>query len=111
MAIFTQQTGADNPFNGIDVDANSTPNFVDLDGDGDFDAVVGVEFGPAVDGNGAAYYFENTGTSLAPVFTQRTGAANPFDSIVGDNISTSLGDLDGDGDLDAVVGGLSLIHI
>ena len=75
---FTEQTGAANPFNGIDVGYYSAPTFADLDGDGDLDAVVG-EF------DGILHYFENTGTAPAPAFTERTGAANPFDGIdVGD---------------------------
>ena len=46
-------------------------------------------------------YFENIGTSKAPVFVQRTGSANPFDGFdVGGRESTAmLGDLDGDGTL------------
>ena len=39
--VFVEQTGADNPFNGVDVGTVSSPTFADLDGDGDLDAVVG----------------------------------------------------------------------
>ena len=43
-------------------------------------------------------YIENTGTSTAPVFVQRTDGANPFDSIdVGRYSAPALADLDGDG--------------
>ena len=42
MAIsFTEQTGTANPWDGIDVGAQSTPTFADIDGDGDQDLVVG----------------------------------------------------------------------
>ena len=45
-------------------------------------------------------YIENTGTSTAPVFVQRTGTANPLDGIAVDRYSApALGDLDGDGTL------------
>ena len=60
---------------------------------GDLDLVVGNE-----DGN--LTYMENTGTSTAPAFVQRTGSANPFDGIdVGYLSKPTLGDLDGDGTL------------
>ena len=45
-------------------------------------------------------YFENTGTSTAPVFVQRAGSANPLDGIdVGSSQAPALGDIDGDGTL------------
>ena len=60
---------------------------------GDLDLVVGDQFG-------LLHYIENTGTSTAPVFVQRTGSANPFDGIdVGWDSKPALGDLDGDGTL------------
>jgi hypothetical protein len=71
---FAEQTGAANPFNTVDVGTDSTPSFADLDGDGDLDALVG--------GNtGTLRYFENTGSAIAPAFTERTGAANPFNTF------------------------------
>jgi uncharacterized protein (DUF2141 family) len=96
---FVQQTGTSNPFDGIDVGFYAKPTLVDLDGDGDLDAVVGNRYG-------FVRAFENTGTSTAPVFVELTGPANPFDSIVKDSQSTpALGDLDGDGDPDLLIGG------
>ena len=38
---FVEQTGTDNPFNGVDVGDNATPTFIDVDNDGDMDAFVG----------------------------------------------------------------------
>ena len=71
---FTEQTGAANPFNGVNVGFSSAPSFADLDGDGDLDAVVGAN-------DGTLRYFENTGSAIAPAFTARTGAANPFNGV------------------------------
>ena len=60
---------------------------------GDLDLVVG-------EGTGTFHYMENTGTSKAPVFVQRTGSANPFDGIdVGYSSFPAVVDFDGDGTL------------
>ncbi len=93
---FTQQTGAANPLDGIDVGDYSIPELADLDGDSDLDLIIGAR--------NSLHYFENTGTKTNPGFTQRTGAANPLDGIpAGFDIGTALTDLDGDGDLDLVL--------
>ncbi|MFN7104873.1 MAG: FG-GAP-like repeat-containing protein, partial [Pseudorhizobium sp.] len=93
-ASFTQATGAANPFNGIDVGYTGRASFVDLDGDGDLDAVVGAN-------DGRLSTFRNDGGA----FTRLAGAANPFNGVdLGYYSSPSFVDLDGDGDLDAVVG-------
>ena len=60
--VFTAQTGAANPFNGIDVGTGSAPAFADLDNDGDLDLVVGTAAAQLS-------YFENTGTRRRPAFT------------------------------------------
>ncbi|HEV2746562.1 MAG TPA: putative Ig domain-containing protein, partial [Allosphingosinicella sp.] len=91
---FAQLTGGANPFNGRDVGHYSRPGFVDLDGDGDLDAVVG-------ENDGILNSFRNDGGT----FTELTGAANPFNGVdVGFRSAPAFGDIDGDGDLDAVVG-------
>ena len=77
-------------------DSNQT--FADIDGDGDQDLVVGEFFG-------TLNYFENTGTASEPVYTARTGTANPWNGIdVGNNSAPTFADIDGDGDQDLVVG-------
>jgi hypothetical protein len=98
VPVFTQQTGAANPFDVVVADMDTTPTFADIDGDGDLDAFIG-EF------NGSIRHYQNTGTPQAPVFTQQTGAANLFDGVNVSNSSTpAFVDLDGDGDLDAFIG-------
>ncbi|KAH8048794.1 DNA-directed 5'-3' RNA polymerase [Aureococcus anophagefferens] len=88
----------DSPFDGIDVGSHITPALADLDGDGDLDLVVG-EY------NGNLNYYENVGSAASPSYEAATGTANPFDGIdVGGYSRPALVDLDGDGDLDLVVG-------
>ncbi|KAK7248951.1 serralysin-like protein [Aureococcus anophagefferens] len=91
-------TGSANPFDGIDVGYDIAPALADLDGDGDLDLVVGRNYG-------ALYYYEIVGPAASPNYAALTGTASPFDGIdVGDDIAPALADLDGDGDLDLVVG-------
>lgn len=98
---FEQLTGAANPLDAIDVGTRATPFLADVDGDDDLDLVAGAA-------DGELRYFENTGSPAAPVFENRIGPANPFDGIAaGDgDAAPALADLDDDGDLDLVVGGL-----
>ncbi len=95
---FTERTGGDNPFDGVDVGDDSSPAFVDIDNDGDFDAFIG-------EGYGYIKYYKNTGSAASPTFTLRTGADNPFDGVdVGDDSSPAFVDIDNDGDFDAFIG-------
>ncbi|MBZ0111591.1 MAG: FG-GAP-like repeat-containing protein [Thermoanaerobaculia bacterium] len=97
---FVELTGVANSLSEINVGTRSSPDLVDLDGDGDLDAVVG-------NGSGSIYYFENTGGSTSPSFMGLTGGANPFFGVnVGVRSAPHLVDLDADGDLDAVVGNI-----
>ena len=94
VAVFTQRSGADNPFNGIDT---GLPALADLDGDGDLDLIAGSQ-------GGNIAYFENTGTASAPAYTERTGTDNPLDGISANaNSVPEPADLDGDGDIDLVL--------
>ncbi|HEY1606085.1 MAG TPA: FG-GAP-like repeat-containing protein, partial [Allosphingosinicella sp.] len=92
--VFTELTGAANPFNGILVDYAAAPTFVDLDGDGDMDLVVG-------DNYGGLHAFRND----AGTFHALTGAADPFAGTTAGYAATpAFIDLDGDGDMDLVTG-------
>lgn len=96
--VFTLQSGASNPFNGVDVGDYAAPAFADIDGDGDKDALIGA-------GDGTLKYYKNTGTAAAPVFTLQSGAADIFSTIdVGNNAAPTFTDLDGDTDRDLVLG-------
>lgn len=108
MPAYALQTGIDNPMDGLATGTDyyeSHPTLVDLDGDLDLDLVVGRA-------NGISY-FENTGNVSAPIFTERIGASNPFSSLDADlsgkpPTAPALADWDADGDLDLLLGSISL---
>jgi len=85
-------------FKGISVGTRSVPYLLDLDKDGDFDAVISEE-------EGTINYYKNTGTKESPLFVEQTGNANPFDGIyIGHNGHIAFADIDADGDIDAFSG-------
>jgi hypothetical protein len=79
----------------FDIGSHSAPALGDLDGDGDLDLLAGSDCC-------AIRYFENTGSSSSPAFaafTTLSGLSKPIYYV-----KPTLGDLDGDGDLDVLVG-------
>jgi len=91
---FTELTGGANPFAAF-VGQSVGSTFVDIDFDGDVDAVMGRA-------NGTLVYGRNNGNGT---FTQLTGAANPFNGIdTGSYSSPVFIDVDGDSDLDMISG-------
>lgn len=88
------------------------PAFGDYDGDGDIDAIIGQT---DVNGNeGQLLYFENIETEANPglKFVQRLDIGNPFKNVNGiqaaradfNQISPTVGDITGDGELEVFAG-------
>jgi len=95
---FAFATATTNPFGLSDIGFYSSPTFVDIDNDGDFDVLSGDLYGDF-------YYFENTGSASAPAFA--TPIINHFGlSNIGSYSysSPTFADMDGDGDLDMLSG-------
>ncbi len=94
-AFVARSEGAD-PFDGFVTGGRAIPELVDVDGDHGLDLP---------DRRRPKLFFENGGTSAAPAFVERSGEAHPFASNRARRLRESaLGDLDGDGDLDALFG-------
>ncbi len=82
-------------FGGLDGGRRSAPAFVDVDGDGDLDLLLGTE-------SEGLLVFRNDGTPGDPRFV--AAGALPIRTTAFS--VPALGDLDGDGDLDLLVGGI-----
>ena len=94
---FVARAGEDNPLDLVSMPDNCVyPAFMDMDADNDLDAIVS-------DKVGNISYFENTGTSVAPVFTENT-TDNPLSDLgYSSRIKIVFHDVDGDGLHDAVI--------
>ena len=102
---FVLQAPANNPLSAVNTGSFAAPNFVDIDGDGDFDAFVSNNAPAIMGGNGQINFYRNEGTNLAPNFVEITGNNSPVNALpIGRNPLISFVDQDNDGDLDLFVG-------
>jgi uncharacterized protein (DUF2141 family) len=84
----------------LDVGSESVPVLVDLDGDGDSDLLLGNKIEQGDPQNGRIYRLSNESSEGTTSFRM----AGAFDVGSGYHLIPAFGDLDGDGDLDAVLG-------
>jgi gliding motility-associated-like protein len=97
------------PFSSVsEIDGNQSrfvPAFADIDGDGDFDMLIGTDkYNPTYEGK--TFFFRNSGSATAPNFVHEQGATNPFDAVETNRLAyPTFVNFDGDGDMDLLLGG------
>ncbi len=78
------------------IDASAKPAFADLDSDGDYDLLIGVQ-------EGYCRGYENTGSVSSPAWTRNSDWDIGYFGVVGWP-TPAFADLDNDGDVDVLVG-------
>ncbi len=105
---------ADNPLDGFVFGfAGATPNFVDIDKDGDFDVFVGTKFKTTPSPDGEVFFLRNDGDKFVPAFSDQTKVAgtDPFATEAFFPVTAPFfADVDGDGDQDAFIGDYYQTH-
>ena len=96
---FTAKTATnDNPFSSIDVGLDSSPTFVDVNGDSKIDLVVG-------ESAGNLNYYLNESANNTITFTSKTGENNPFNGFdVGFGATPTFAYINNDNKIDLIVG-------
>lgn len=92
----------------LDMSSHAVPVTADINGDGLVDIIVGTygDLNPGTGRSARLYYFENTGTAENPEFTLKDDDFLNMSQFGEESwgLSPTFGDLDGDGDLDLIVG-------